>query len=283
MNRLDSVRIGKNYPVRIMGILNASPESFLESSVRTSKKAIEQAAISMVDNGADIIDIGGMSSAPYRSTLVSMKTETERIVRAVRIVSAKTNVPISVDTCRARVANAALDEGATIINDITGLHYDKKMHKVINDYNPSLVLCAHSTRRLYSGNPIIQAVQLLEKSVNIARSYGIPSSNIVLDPAIGFFRRTGNGSRFTRASDDWLVRDLLILGGLEQLGSKLQSELLVSVSNKSFLGKLDHDASPEHRLAGSLAAELTAAIKGVGVIRTHNVADTHKVLSTLSA
>lgn len=266
-----------------MGILNASPESFLASSVRTGRKAIADAASSMADDGADIIDIGGMSSAPYKSTMIPACTEAERIVRAIRIVANKTNLPISVDTCRATVADAALREGAVILNDITGLDYDARMQRVIDHHSPSLVLCAHSARRLGHGDPVIQAAHLLKQSVRRALLYGAKRSDIVLDPAIGFFRRTGNGSRFTRTGDDWPIRDLLVLGGLGRLGSAVCSDLLVSVSNKSFLGRLESGAPPERRLAGSLAAEAAAAIQGARVIRTHNVALSRMALDALPA
>lgn len=282
MGRLGRVRVGKNYPVRIMGILNASPESFLASSVRTTRKAIAQASRSMADEGADIIDIGGMSSAPYRATFVSVRTEIERVVGAVRTVADTTNISISVDTCRAEVADAALREGATIVNDVTGLHYDAKMREVIGRHDPSLILCAHSARRLRPGDPVAQATQLLKKSVRIARSYGAQHTDIVLDPAIGFFRNAGSGSRFTRTGSSWPVRDLLILGGLGQLASALTLPLLVSVSNKSFLGELDRGAPAARRLSGSLAAEATAAVLGASMIRTHNVGHTRRALGTLS-
>lgn len=282
MSILGNVRVGANNAVRIMGIINTSPESFLASSVSTTRGAIANTAKRMEDDGADIIDVGGMSSAPYKSTMVSVRTETERVIKAVRAVADKTNVPISVDTCRAIVADAALHEGATIINDVTGLHYDPQMRQVISHHRPSLILCAHSTQKIGSGDPVMQAATLLKKSIRKAKSYKVSASHIVLDPAIGFFRRTGNGSRFTRTSADWAVRDLLVLGGLRRLRLTLRSELLVSVSNKSFLGAIIHDASAEHRLASSLAAEVTAAIGGASVIRTHNVEHTRRALDVLS-
>lgn len=281
MSNLGGVRIGKGYPVRIMGILNVSPESFLSSSISTSNKEIAKAALSMERGGADIIDIGGMSSAPYKKTLIPEHTEIERVVRAIRIVTNKTNLPISVDTCRATVAKAALYEGATIINDITGLHYDSAMRNVIKHHNPFLVLCAYSPTRLRYGDPVKQVFQLLKKSIRIATQSGSSQSNIVLDPAIGFFRNSGNGSRFTRSSQSWFVRDLEMLGGLGKLSEWSAMALLVSVSQKSFLGKILNEPSPTRRLAASIAAEATAAVRGASIIRTHNVADTKKALEAL--
>jgi len=131
VNKLGTVRGGGSNPVRIMGILNTSPESFYKKSVSVGKQKIVDAVHSMEEGGANFIDVGGMSTAPYLSTMVSEKTEANRIVNAVKIIQQKTNLPISVDTCRATVANEALELGVDIINDVTGLKYDPMMPKII--------------------------------------------------------------------------------------------------------------------------------------------------------
>ena len=140
----------------------------------------------MEDEGADFIDVGGMSTAPYLSTMVSEKTEIDRVVKAIKIIQHVTNLPISVDTCRARVAKEALELGVDIINDVTGLKHDPSMPKIIERHSPSLILCAYN-KKLIAGNQIQATKQLLEKSLHIAKSVKVPSSKIVLDPAIGFF------------------------------------------------------------------------------------------------
>ena len=129
VNKLGTVRVGGSNPVRIMGILNTSPESFYKKSVSVGKQKIVDAVYSMEEEGANFIDVGGMSTAPYLSTMVSEKTEAIRIVNAVKIIQQITNLPISVDTCRASVANEALELGVDIINDVTGLKYDPMMPK----------------------------------------------------------------------------------------------------------------------------------------------------------
>ena len=277
MNKLGSVRIGGSNPVRIMGILNTSPESFYKKSISITKQRIVDAVNKMEEEGADFIDVGGMSTAPYFSTTVSEKIEMTRIVNAVKIIQRTTNLPISVDTCRAAVAKEALELGVDIINDVTGLKHDPSMLEIIEKYCPSLILCAYS-KKIITGNQLQKTKQLLKKSLDIAKSAKIPKSKIVLDPAIGFFRKKGRNSFFTKINSDWTQRDLLILKNLRAI--KLNMPLLVSVSNKSFIGKILNKENPSNRLAGSLTAEMVCVLNGADIIRTHNVAETKEVIST---
>jgi len=275
VNKLGVVRVGGSNPVRIMGILNASPESFYKKSISVSKQKIADSARKMEVEGADFIDVGGMSTAPYLSTLVSEKIEKDRIVNAIKIIQRTTNLPISVDTCRAKVAKEALELGVDIINDVTGLKHDPAMSKIIEKYCPSVILCAYS-KKIITGTQLSKTKQLLKKSLDIAKSAKIPRSKIVLDPAIGFFREKGKNSFFTKINSDWVQRDLLILKNLRVI--KLNMPLLVSVSNKSFIGKILKKENPSDRLAGSLTAEAVCVLNGADIIRTHNVRETKKVI-----
>ena len=276
VNKLGNVSVGGSNPVRIMGILNTSPESFYKKSISTSRQRIVDAIHVMEDDGADFIDIGGMSTAPYLSTMVSEKTEANRIVNAIKIIQQKTNLPISVETCRATVANEALELGVDIINDVTGLKYDPMMPKIIEKYCPSLILCAYD-KKIITGNQLHETKQLLKKSLEIAKSAKIPKTKIVLDPAIGFFRKKGRGPFFTKINSDWVKRDLLILKNLNSI--KQSRPILVSVSNKSFIGKILKKENPSARLAGSLTAEAVCVLNGANIIRTHNVAKTKMVVT----
>ena len=145
MNKLGSVKVGGTNSVRIMGIINTSPESFYKKSIKTKKNEIVDAIRKMDQEGADFVDIGGMSTAPYLNTMVSEKIETKRIIEAIKIIQKVSNLPISVDTCRASVAKQTLEYGVEIINDISGLKYDKNMLKVIKEFQPSLILSAFTT------------------------------------------------------------------------------------------------------------------------------------------
>jgi len=275
VNKLGAVRVGGSNPVRIMGILNTSPESFYKKSISVSKQKIADSARKMEAEGADFIDVGGMSTAPYLSTLVSEKIEKDRIVNAIKIIQRTTNLPISIDTCRAKVAKEALELGIDIINDVTGLKYDSAMSKIIERFCPSLILCAYS-KKIITGTQLSKTEQLLKKSLDIAKSAKIPRSKIVLDPAIGFFREKGKNSFFTKINSDWVQRDLLILKNLRAI--KLNMPLLASVSNKSFIGKILKKENPSDILAGSLTAETVCVLNGADIIRTHNVGETKKAI-----
>jgi len=277
--KIANVGVGGKNPVRIMGILNTSPESFYKKSVNTSKTLIKNTVKQMENEGADFIDVGGMSTAPYLSTVVSEKIESKRILYAIKIIQNFTNIPISVDTCRANVARDALENGAEIVNDISGLKYDKKMPEVISKFNPSLILCAYDSKTVL-GNPILVTKKLLRDSLKIAKKSQIPLNKIVLDPAIGFFRKTGKGLFYTKIKSDWLERDLSILKNLNSV--KHSYPILISVSNKSFIGKILKKDNPSDRLFGSIAAETISVINGADVIRTHNVEATKDAITIAS-
>lgn len=266
---------GKN-PVRIMGILNTSPESFYKKSIKTSKISMKNTVKQMEDDGADFIDVGGMSTAPYLSTMISEKLETKRILNAISIIQNYTNLPISVDTCRAEVAKDALKNGVEIINDISGLKYDKKMQDIISHFNPSLILCAFSSK-VVSGNPVTVTKKLLAESLKIAKNSHISSDKIVVDPAIGFFRKSGKGPFFTKMNSNWVDRDISIIQNLKSI--KQNYPILISVSNKSFIGELLGKKDPSDRLFGSLAAETISVMNGADIIRTHNVGATKDAIT----
>ena len=268
VNKLGTIPVGDSNPVRFMGILNTSRESFYKKSISISKQRISDAVYRMEAEGADFIDVGGMSTAPYLATMIPEKTEIGRIIKAIKIIQQISNLPISVDTCRAGVAKEALELGVDIINDVTGLKYDPRMPKTIEKYCPSLVLCAYS-KKIMTGNQLHNVKQLLNESLEIAKSVNIPKTKIVLDPAIGFFRKKGMGTFFTKINSDWLKRDLLILKNLKSI--KSGRPILVSVSNKSFIGKILKKENPSDRLFGSLAAEVISVLNGANIIRTHNV------------
>ena len=278
VNKLGNVSVAGKNPVRIMGILNTSPESFYKKSIKSTKQQIADTVKQMEVDGADFIDVGGMSTAPYLSTSVSEKIESQRILNAIKIIQNVSNLPISVDTCRASVAKSALEYRVEIINDISGLKYDDKMIDVIREYTPSLVLCAFDSKRVV-GN-IQSTKNLLKDSLKLAKSARIPPSKIVLDPAIGFFRKSGKGSFFTKIKSDWLARDLSLIQNLKSI--KMQYPILISVSNKSFIGKLLGKENVSDRLFGSIAAEVVSVLNGADIIRTHNVAETKDAITVAS-
>ncbi|TLX94141.1 MAG: dihydropteroate synthase [Thaumarchaeota archaeon] len=258
-----------------MGIINTSPESFYKKSVLTDKKAIVKTAKQMEDDGADFIDIGGMSTAPYLKTLISENKEIERITAAIETIQKVSRLSISVDTCRAGVAKAALKMGVEILNDISGLKYDKDMPHILEEYRPSVIVCAFSNN-LVTGNQVVKTKSLLKESVTIAKEAKIPNNKIVVDPAIGFFRKKSVSKFSTKIDSDWLKRDILVLQNLRFI--KGGHPLLVSVSRKSLVGSLLNVSDPDKRLYGSLAAETICVLNGADIIRTHNVKATRDAI-----
>ncbi|MDC0069963.1 dihydropteroate synthase [Nitrosopumilus sp.] len=276
MAKIANISVGGQNPVRIMGILNTSPESFYKKSVNTSRTKIKNAVIQMENDGADFIDVGGMSTAPYLSTMISEKIESKRVLDAIKIIQNTTNLPISVDTCRSNVAKIALENDVEIINDISGLKYDKNMKNVISKFQPSLILCAYDSKTIL-GNSINSTKKLFKSSLKIAKDCQIPDKKIVLDPAIGFFRKTGKGKFFTKIKTDWVDRDLSIIKNLNSF--KMKYPILISVSNKSLIGNLLQKENPSDRLFGSITAEAICVLNGANIIRTHNVMATRDAIT----
>ena len=276
MAKIANISVGGQNPVRIMGILNTSPESFYKKSIITSRTKIKNAVIQMENDGADFIDVGGMSTAPYLSTMVSEKIESKRVLDAIKIIQNTTNLPISVDTCRSNVAKIALENDVEIINDISGLKYDKNMKNVISKFQPSLILCAYDSKTIL-GNSINSTKKLFKSSLKIAKDCQIPDKKIVLDPAIGFFRKTGKGKFFTKIKTDWVDRDLSIIKNLNSF--KMKYPILISVSNKSLIGNLLQKENPSDRLFGSITAEAICVLNGANIIRTHNVIATQDAIT----
>ena len=280
MHELAGVRVAGSNPIRIMGIINTSPESFYKKSVFTDKRTISKVSKLMEEDGADFIDVGGMYTAPYIKTLVSEEQEIKRITSAIESIQKVSKLPISIDTCRAKVAKAALQLGAEIVNDVSGLKYDKNMVAVLEEFCPSVIVCAFSND-LIKGNPVTQARKLINQSVTMALKSGIPKSKIAVDPAIGFFRQKAEGVLFTKINSDWLQRDILVLKNLNKI--KDRYPVLVSISRKSFIGKILNEPDPAERIYGSLAVETFAALNGADVLRTHNVKATSDIIKIVNS
>ncbi len=273
--------------VKIMGIINVSPESFYKGSVKVREEDIEYTVRSMEDEGASIIDIGAMSTAPYLDTLISKEEEEERLKSALRVVlDTRTKAMISVDTPRAGVAEMALSMGADMVNDITGLKYDNSMASVIKEYDAYAVISAYSKYpvSIDKGRDVVAyTVALLKESIDIAYKHGIEGDKVIVDPAIGFFRESGRHIFFTELRGmSWLERDIQIVRRLRELKA-LGKRVCVSVSRKSFIGRILNIERPEDRLVGSLAVEAICIMNGADIIRTHNVKESMQVARMVEA
>lgn len=283
MTSIGKVLVGDNYPARVMGIINTSPESFYKESIKTSTKEIVETAIEMQNSGADVIDIGSMSTAPYLQTIISIEEEIKRMKQAINIVRKSCNLPISIDTPRSRVAKEAIAFGANAINDITGLKYDKEMADIVSKSNLPVIVGAYNRNKsLPKANldKISGTIKLLKESITIAKRAGISDDNIIIDPSIGFFRVDGKNPFFTEMKDvPWYSRDIEVISKLNNI-KKLSKPICISVSRKSFIGKL-LKLDTEDRLIPTLVCEVMSTLNGANLIRTHNVRETVQALTML--
>jgi dihydropteroate synthase len=260
--RLASVEIGGRASVAVMGVINVSPESFHPGSVYCSD-AVLRAALEMVEAGAALVDVGARSTAPYRAGDISEPEETARLVQVVERLAGKLPVPVSADTARPAAARAALEAGARVVNDVSGLA-DPALAREVAAHDASLITMASPGPGRTLGAPVATVRALLEDALARARAGGVAEDRIVLDPGIGFFRE---------AAVAWHAWDVAVLAGLPALGA-LGRPLCVGVSRKSFIGALTGRTATEDRLAGSLAATTAAVLNGAALIRTHDVRET---------
>ncbi len=271
---LSDIRVGDGFPVRVLGVINLSVGSFYSRSVRTNLEGIVKLGLEHVGEGADMVDIGAVSTAPPSvyggSKTVSKGEEIERIVRAIKALNdAGLSVPISVDTMNSEVAENALKLDVSIINDISGFKRDPLMAKVVADYDTSTIVMA---TRVEPGDvyTLEEIKSALFESLQIAERAGLDVEKIVVDPGIG---RWGGRAAF---------HDLVILDELDKVRD-VSRPVLVSISRKSFIGEILNKPDPEHLLFGSLAATAIAVYKGAHVIRTHDVSETLDAIKVVQA
>jgi dihydropteroate synthase len=264
---LAGVELGDGHPVRILGVINVSPESFYPGSVPDTEADLRERARRMAGEGADLLDLGGMSTAPYKQTAIDEGEELRRLTAAIAAIRDVASIPISVDTKRAAVARAALDAGARVINDITGLRGDAGMADLAAKRAEGVIVMASPAGR-EPPDPIGAVQTLLGESLRLAWKAGVPAHRIVVDPGIGFFRSAGLS---------WQEWDREVLRRLGELGA-LAHPIAVGVSRKSFLGRILEKPDPADRLVGSLAATVVAVLNGAHLVRTHDVAPTREAI-----
>lgn len=268
---LDLLPIGGGAPVRLVGVINVSPESFFAGSVRTAADVLAAQAEAMAREGADMIDVGAMSTAPYKETAITPAEEIRRLEAAIPVIRSAAGLPVSVDTPRGEVAAAALAAGATVVNAVDGLA-DPTLAEVVARSARGLVIMARE-RPGRPETPLAQVRWSWEQDLALARQAGVPEERIVLDPGIGFFRS---------GPLPWHEWDCQVLRHLAEL-AQLGYPLYVGVSRKSFIGERLQRPDPADRLAGSLAATTLAVAHGAAVIRTHDVAATRDAVRMAEA
>ncbi|KMP12496.1 dihydropteroate synthase [Candidatus Nitromaritima sp. SCGC AAA799-A02] len=254
---------GESGAAAVMGILNLSPDSFHAGNRCTTVDSAIRSAEKMVQEGAHIIDVGAESTRPG-SGPIPPELELERLLPVVSELAKRLPVPLSVDTWKPQVALAVLQEGAAVINDVTGLQTCAETARIVKQNGAGVVVMhMQGTPATMQENPtyqdvITEVIEFLRRSVEIAESAGIAPDAIAVDPGIGFGKT--------------LEHNLELIGNLNRF-KILQKQILLGVSRKSFIGQI-LNLEVEERLEGSLAAGVAGVLNGANILRVHDVKET---------
>jgi dihydropteroate synthase len=259
----------------LMGIVNVTPDSFSDGGRFDSTDEAVRFAEKLVADGADLLDIGGESTRPG-SKRVTADEEIARVVPVIERLAKRVDVPLSIDTCKASVAAAAIGAGAEIVNDISGLRFDVKLGDAAAAGSAGLILM-HSRgefHEMHSQEPVDDIFSEVEnsfrKSLELASRCGVSKESIVLDVGIGFGKT--------------VEQNLSLIADLDKIIRKFEEfPVLVGASRKSFIGKLCDENDPRKRIGGSLAAAIAAVRNGAHIIRVHDVYETRQALKTAEA
>jgi len=257
----------------IMGILNVTPDSFSDGGTYFEKDAAVKQAIQMVEDGADIIDIGGESTRPG-SDPVPLEEELRRTIPVIEALTKECKIPISIDTYKSEVARRALDAGASMVNDISGLKFDPEMPHIVCKYGvPVIIMHIKGTPKDMQKNPVYEALipeimDYLRESIGRAREAGVPEERIIIDPGIGF------GKTFEQ--------NLEIIHNLHEF-TFLEKPVLIGPSRKTFIGKILGDAPVTDRIEGTAAAVAISIMNGANIVRVHDVKEMVRVVKVADA
>jgi dihydropteroate synthase len=267
----------------LMGVLNVTPDSFSDGGRYMSPEAAIARAEELVEEGADMLDIGGESTRPGASP-IPLEEEIQRVVPLVEILAQRLpHIPISIDTTKAEVARLALEEGASLVNDVSALQLDSKMAAVVREHQiPVILMHRQGDPRTMQKNPhytdVVKDIKrFFQERSAFATAQGLKTHQILLDPGIGFGKT--------------VEHNLQILRGIKSF-LELDRPLVIGTSRKTFIGKilaadltsaLSRDTvaplSPEERLEGTLATHLWAAHQGAHILRVHDVKATRRALT----
>lgn len=259
----------------VMGILNVTPDSFSDGGKFADFDAALKQAEQMITDGADILDIGGESTRPG-SSRISGDEEIARVVPVIEAIAKRFDIPISIDTTKSEVAQAAIKAGAEIVNDISGLRFDPSIADVAAQHQTGLVLM-HSRgefETMHSQPPVedimTEVAADFHRAITKAEASGVRPESIVLDIGIGFGKT--------------LDQNLEMIAKLDKLVLEFdQYPILVGTSRKSFIGKILDGAQPKERLSGSLASVAIAVWNGAKIVRVHDVKETVETVKIVEA
>ena len=254
----------------VMGIVNVTPDSFYPASRTSSAREAADLVLLQVEEGADLVDIGGQSTRPG-SEPVSVEEELRRVIPVFEAVAGRVQVPLSVDTDKARVAQEALAAGAVLVNDVSALRNDPSMVKVAQHAEAVILMHrAGASPKTMQDSPryddaVREVREFLSDRREAFRRSGGDTAKLLYDPGIGFGKNLDHNLSLLKNLDEFSDLGPVVLGA----------------SRKSFLGDLAPDGGPQNRLEGSLAVACWAAWRGVKILRVHDVRATRRVLETL--
>ena len=257
----------------LMGIVNVTPDSFSDGGDYFSEEDAIERGLLLAAQGADILDVGGESTRPGAKT-VSARFEIERVVPVIRQLARQVTVPVSVDTTKAAVAQAAIAAGASIVNDISAFRFDPAMAGLVAETGAGAVLMHIKGRpRTMQQAPVYDDLigeirAYLRRCLAVAEQAGVAPRQLAVDPGIGFGKTPAHN-----------LSILKHLGGFAELGRPL----VAGASRKSFIGAVNNGIPPQQRLPGSIAAAITAWRNGAHILRVHDVAETKQALATYHA
>jgi dihydropteroate synthase len=255
----------------LMGILNVTPDSFSDGGLFHERSAANERALEMISEGADIIDIGGLSTRPG-SEPVGIEEELRRTIPVIEGLAGRVDVPISIDTYRAEVARKALDAGAAMVNDISGLRFDPGMAALVAEYGvPVVIMHIKGTPEDMQVNPVYEALvpeilDYLREGIRIAEGAG--AGMVMVDPGIGFGKTFDN--------------NLEIINRLHEF-TLLGRPVLIGPSRKAFIGKILGDLPPQERVEGTAAAVAASVLNGANIVRVHDVREMARVVKVADA
>ncbi len=261
---LGSQKFSLGRQTKIMGIINMTPDSFSGDGYWKKSRTVQERALrfaqKLILEGADILDVGGESSRPG-SQKISVQEEIKRVIPFVKTLCSKVKIPVSVDTYKPRIAQEALDAGATMVNTIKGVDIDKNLLKMVKRYNACIVLMhMKGTPLSMQRNPkyknlMEDILNDLRKSIEICLEIGINSDRIIIDPGIGFGKT--------------VEHNLEIINHLDKL-KILKQPILIGPSRKSFIGKILNKEAGD-RLVGTIASVCGSIFRGAHIVRVHDV------------
>ena len=252
----------------VMGVLNMTSDSFSGDGLKgNAELAIEQ-VLRMINEGADIIDIGGQATHPpgtvygKGATEISAEEELKRVLPTLKQLKGRINIPISIDTYKSSVAERAIEYGATIINDVWGLKRDPHLAKIAAEKNVPIVLMHNQDTYEYT-DIIGEIISSLKKTIELAIDLGVPEKHIIIDPGIGFGKTA--------------EQNLEVLRHLQDIRMHVRYPMLLGSSRKSFIGKVLGDLPPQDRLEGTAATIALGIAQGIDIIRVHDVKEMSRV------